>query len=206
MIKIIDAFYKARITFDDKKILSNLDEEKVKSIFNELKFIKINEITTRIGNKDDEIIFNEHNVYFTTKDHTLIKSYIKKVSEVLNIDIKNNKYPIEISKEAIINDDEKPWDFKEKCNVIASFFEFISPPEKIITSIEYMTLMSPKDHKVVNMRIKLYDQGIAATAITLLDDIDKMDKFFEDLIYKVETSTVVRLLLIRENKDGTKKR
>ncbi len=190
MIAIIDNYYKLNVTFDLKRSITKARKEKLKNIFHNFKSNRINDKLVIFSNDDEEITIDSQSIFITSKNYRYLKRYMYDILDILEIELNNSNIQIEISVESLINDESKNLDIKELSNIISTLMDINNINNKIINSIEYITLISPKIDKPVNMRLKIYTQGIVVTALMLIKNLDIIDSIFEELIVKIDQSII----------------
>lgn len=193
MVRVIETTFVANISFGIKKVLNKIRKEKLKQLFAGYVFENNNSFIS-INNDQNKILLNGENVIISSTSYESMSTFLIGIFNIFDIDSKGKQYSMEVSIKFLINNDLKKWTPLEEAKIIETFFDLKSQENKIITSIEYITFMESKKEELVTISLKMYNEGIVAKAVIILESIDEINEYFENLSLKLRTSAIEPLL------------
>ena len=193
MLGVISSTYIIRIIFDAKKSLNSSRKEKLKTLFEGYSFKNLDGIIS-FKNKNNKIALDSKNVIISSKDNKDIQEIVNKIFDIYEIDKMKKQYYLEISIKFLINNDVEELTPLEESEVIQKFFNLKKQENKIISSIEYITFMESKKEELLTISLKMYKEGIVAKGTIIVENIDEINMYFENLFIKINDS-VINLLL-----------
>lgn len=193
MVRVIETTFVVNISFGIRKALNKMRKEKLKDLFIGYVFQNDKEVI-KINNGENKIVLNGENVIISSKSYEEASSFIIGVFDIFDIDLKSKQYSLEISIKSLINNDLKKWTPLEESKIIGNFFDLKSQENKIVSSIEYITFMESEKEDLVTISLKMYNEGIVAKALIIIESIDKINEYFENLSLKLNASAIEPLL------------
>ncbi|OSA89570.1 UNVERIFIED_ORG: hypothetical protein B2H93_16030 [Clostridium botulinum] len=195
MIKVINITYIVNISFETKKVLNKSRKEKLKNLFHKYKFENSNTAII-ISNNENKIFLDGKNIVIRGNgtDHKLMLEYIPNLFCIFDVDSKSKQYSIELSIRALCNNEFKNLTLLQEAKIIEEFFNMKSIENKIISNVEYITFMESPKEELVTMSLKMYNEGLIAKAVIIIEDINGIKDYFDDLLLQLNKLTINQLI------------